>query len=142
MIPTIIEGGRYSDSRGCLLYNNNFDAALIKRVYLIENKDVDFIRAWQGHRIEQRWFSAVQGSFKIQLIAIDNWNNPSKMLEPISFILNAEKLDTLHIPPGYVSSIKALEHGAKLLIMADYLLGEVKDEYRFEVDYFKKHNVI
>ncbi|MEO6731746.1 MAG: sugar epimerase [Ferruginibacter sp.] len=138
MIPTIIDGGRYSDERGCLLFNNNFDAALIKRVYLIENKDVDFIRAWQGHRIEQRWLSSVQGSFIIQLIAIDNWDTPSKILEPVTFILNGKKMDVLHIPPNYVSSIKALEPGSKLLVMADYLLGEVKDEYRFEVDFFKK----
>ena len=138
MIPAIIEGGRHCDARGILLYNNVFDASGIKRVYLIENKDVDFIRAWQGHRLEQRWFSAVQGSFRIRLIAIDDWDNPSKMLEPVTFILYAEKMDVLHVPSGYVSSIQALESGSKLLVMADYLLGEMKDEYRFDVDYFEK----
>ena len=138
MIPAIIEGGRHCDARGILLYNNVFDASGIKRVYLIENKDVDFIRAWQGHRIEQRWYSAVQGSFKIRLIAIDDWDNPSKMLKPVTFFLYAEKMDVLHVPPGYVSSIQALESGSKLLVMADYHLGEVKDEYRFDVDCFEK----
>ena len=136
MEPTIIPGGCYSDARGTLLYNNSFDASEIKRVYVIENKDTAFIRGWQGHRIEQRWFSAIQGSFKIKLIAIDNWEKPSKALVPFTFILDAEKLDVLHIPCGYVSSIQALSEGAKLLVMADYRLGEVKDEYRFEVDYF------
>ena len=138
MVPAIIEGGRHSDARGMLMYNNRFEASGIKRIYLIENKDVDFIRAWQGHRIEQRWFLAVQGSFKIRLIAIDDWDTPSKILAPVTFILNDKKMDVLHIPPGYVSSIKALEPGSKLLVMADYLLGEVKDEYRFDVDFFKK----
>ena len=138
MIPVIIEGGRHCDARGILLYNNVFDASGIKRVYLIENKDVDFIRAWQGHRIEQRWFSAVQGSFRIRLIAIDDWDNPSIMLKPVTFFLYAEKMDVLHVPSGYVSSIQALESGSKLLVMADYHLGEVKDEYRFDVGYFDK----
>ena len=138
MIPAIIEGDRHCDARGILLYNNVFDASGIKRVYLIENKDVDFIRAWQGHRVEQRWFSAVQGSFKIRLIAIDDWDNPSKMLDPLPFFLYTEKMDVLHVPPGYVSSIQALESGSKLLVMADYHLGEVKDEYRFGVGCFDK----
>jgi hypothetical protein len=46
-------------------------------------------------------------------------------------------LDVLHIPQGYISSIQALEPEAKLLVMADYLLGEINDEYRFDADYFK-----
>jgi hypothetical protein len=41
------------------------------------------------------------------------------------------------VPRGYVSSIQALEMGSKLLVMADHLLGEIKDEYRFDIDYFK-----
>ena len=137
MIPKIIRGGSNTDSRGTLLYNNNFDASGIKRIYVIENKETTFVRGWQGHRIEQRWFSVLQGSFKIELIAIDNWENPSKDVERFSFIVDAAKLDVLHVPSGYVSSIQSLEEGAKLIVMADYLLGEVQDEYRFDIDYFK-----
>ena len=137
MIPRIITGGSHSDTRGTVRFNNSFDATAIKRVYLIENKETTFVRGWQGHRIEQRWFSVLQGSFKIQLIAIDNWENPSRDLKHFSFIINAEVLDVIHVPKGYVSSIQALEKGAKLLVMADYLLGTIQDEYRFDIDYFK-----
>ena len=137
MVPRIINGGSHSDERGMLRFNNSFDATNIKRMYVIENKDTTFVRAWQGHRIEQRWLSVLQGSFKIELIAIDNWENPSKGIKPLSFIINAETLDVLHVPRGYVSSIQALKEGAKLLVMADYLLGEIQDEYRYDFDYFK-----
>jgi dTDP-4-dehydrorhamnose 3,5-epimerase-like enzyme len=137
MPPKIIKGGSHSDDRGLLQFNNSFDATVVKRIYLIENKETTFVRGWQGHRIEQRWFSVLQGSFKIELIAIDNWENPYRHLKPLSFIINEETLDVLHVPPGYVSSIQALEGGAKLLVMADYLLGEIQDEYRFGIDYFK-----
>lgn len=137
MVPNIINGGSHSDERGRLRFNNSFDATAIKRIYLIENKETTFVRGWQGHRIEQRWFSVLQGSFKIELIVIDNWENPSKGLKVLSFIVNAETLDVLHVPQGYVSSIQALKEGAKLLVMADYLLGEIQDEYRFDIDYFK-----
>ena len=137
MVPRIINGGSHSDTRGTVRFNNSFDATAIKRIYLIENNENTFVRGWQGHRLEQRWFSVLQGSFKIELIAIDIWENPSKELKPLFFILNAETLDVLHVPQGYVSSIQALTGGAKLLVMADYLLGTIPDEYRFNIDYFK-----
>jgi hypothetical protein len=137
MVPKIIQGGRHTDDRGTLFFNNAFDASNIKRMYLIENNDTTFVRGWQGHRIEQRWFSAMQGSFEIELIAIDNWENPAKDLNALTFIVNAEKMDVLHVPGGYVSSIRSIEEGSKLLVLSDYLLGEIKDEYRYAVDYFK-----
>lgn len=136
MEPKVISGGAHSDDRGTLLFNNSFDASAIKRVYLIENKSTTIIRAWQGHRIEQRWFSAVQGRFEICLIRIDNWENPSKELDSVNFVLSATDMDVLHIPAGFVSSIQALTEGSKLLVMADYTLGEIQDEYRWDWAYF------
>ncbi len=136
-IPTIIKGNSHTDDRGTILFNNEFTATEVKRIYFIENKDTEFVRAWQGHKIEQRWFSAVQGSFEIKLIEVDNWDNPAKNSLMHSFILKANQFDVLHVPRGCISSIQALETESKLLVMADYLLGEVKDEYRFDADYFK-----
>jgi dTDP-4-dehydrorhamnose 3,5-epimerase-like enzyme len=137
MVPKIIIGGSHSDARGTLRFNNSFDATDVKRMYIIENKDTMFVRGWQGHRIEQRWFSAMQGSFKIELIAIGNWENPTKKAEIITFILDSEKLDLLHVPKGYISSIQALSVESKLLAMSDYGLNEINDEYRFSIDYFE-----
>lgn len=137
MIPKIIKGNSHTDLRGNLFYNNNFDLSAIRRIYIIENKSIDFIRAWQGHKVEQRWFTASNGAFKIRLIKVDNWELPSEHLEAIEFNLNAEKLDVLHVPQGYISSIQSLQKGSKLLVMSDYLLGEISDEYRFDADYFK-----
>lgn len=136
MIPTIINGNCHSDARGFLLYNNDFDVSAIKRIYTIENQGTDFVRAWQGHKIQQRWFVAVQGSFKIKLIKIDDWEHPSKELKAYEFILNSEKLDVLFVPSGYANSIQSLEEGSRLLVMADYLLGAVNDECRYASDYF------
>jgi len=135
--PLLIKGDGHSDNRGTLLYNNTFDASFIKRIYTIQNTSITFIRAWQGHQTEQRWFSAVMGSFRIRLIEIDNFENPSHDLKPRTFIVTAETLDVLHIPSGYVSSIQSLEPNSKLIVMSDYLLGEIQDEYRFELNYFK-----
>ena len=136
MLPQIITGNFHSDDRGILYYNNNYNASAIKRLYIIENRNTDLIRAWQGHKIEQRWFNAAKGSFEIKLIEVDNWENPSKVLKQYVFTIGDDKLDVLHIPPGYISSIRSLTDDAKLLVMADYRLGEIKDEYRYDPGYF------
>ncbi len=136
MNPTLISGNCHQDDRGQLFYNNDFDTSFIKRIYIIENHSIDFVRAWQGHKIEQRWYSAIQGGFKIELIAVDNWDTPSENLPRIEYHLQSKKLDILHIPAGYISSIQALEKKSKLLVMSDYHLGELKDEFRYPTDYF------
>lgn len=136
MTPTLIKGNRHQDERGSLCFNNDFKAFGIKRIYTLENADTQFIRGWQGHKIEQRWFSSVVGSFKIKLVGIDNWDNPSRDLPVLEFILSAENLDVLHVPQNYASSIQSLEENSKLLVFADFELGEIQDEYRFASDYF------
>jgi dTDP-4-dehydrorhamnose 3,5-epimerase-like enzyme len=138
VLPQLIKGNSHADARGVLQFNNDFNALGVKRIYSIQNRDTEFVRGWQGHKIEQRWFSAVQGSFKIVLIAIDDWVTPSTDLEQYHFNLDAQSMDILHVPQGYVSSIQALEESSKLLLLSDYLLGEISDEYRYDSNYFKK----
>lgn len=137
-IPKIISGGNHLDERGTLFFNNNFDASEVKRIYFIENKDVHFVRGWIGHKIEQRWFSAVAGSFIIRLVKIDNWSEPDRQTEIIEFELDSRQMNVLHIPQGYATAIQAKEDGSRLLVMANYLLGEINDQYRFDIDYFEK----
>lgn len=138
MLPQIIKGNSHADERGVLQFNNDFNALGVKRIYTIQNRDTEFVRGWQGHKIEQRWFSAIHGSFKIFLIAIDDWIAPSRDLKQHEFIIDANKMDVLHVPSGYVSSIQALEESSKLLLMSDYLLGEISDEFRYDCNYFIK----
>ena len=136
MIHNVIPGGNHTDKRGTITFNNDFDVSAIKRIYTIQNENTSIIRAWQGHKIEKRWFTAIKGSFEIKLIKIDNWENPDKNAEVFSIILNDKNLDTLAIPNGYLNSIQALEENSKLLAMSDYQLGEINDEYKFESNYF------
>jgi dTDP-4-dehydrorhamnose 3,5-epimerase-like enzyme len=138
MSHKLILGSCFSDFRGKLFYNNDFDLSIVKRIYIIENSSMGFIRSWQGHKIEQRWFCSVQGSFIIRLIKIDNWQIPSISLPIKEYHLNADNLDVLHIPAGFVTSIQANENSSKLLVMSDYTLGEIIDDYRFPSEYFNK----
>ncbi len=132
----LISGNRHSDGRGNILFSNDFDATAIKRVYTIENAEVGTPRGWQGHKIEQRWFAAVSGSFNIEIIEIDDFDKPAIDLPRQLYELSGSALDILHVPGGHITLITALEENSKLLVMADYAVGEIADEYRFPVDYF------
>jgi len=133
----LIKGSKYMDERGVVNFNNNFDASAVKRIYTIENTHIDFIRGWQGHAIEKRWFSCIKGNFIIAVIQIDDFEKPSENLLPTIYELNADGLNVLAIEAGCVTAIKASTEDSKLLIMADYALNEIEDEYRFPLDYFK-----
>ena len=137
MEPKLANGNCHSDERGSLKYNNDFNATEIKRMYVIENANVQFERGWQGHKIEQRWFSAMVGKFRIQLIKLDDWENPNSKLKPFVFKLSSETLNVLHVPSGYISCIQSEEENAKLLVMTDFSLGEVNDEYRYALEQFE-----
>lgn len=136
MRPIIISGDSHKDDRGILSFNNSFNASEVKRIYVIENNTVDIKRGWTGHAVEKRWFSAMKGEFSIYIIEIDNWELPSKNIQPVKFTISEEKLDILLVPPGHITLIKASADNAKLLVMADYLLGETNDEYRYDQNYF------
>lgn len=137
MKPLLHKGSLFQDHRGSLRYNNDFEASRIKRIYTIENQSIENIRAWQGHKIEQRWFSAINGSFLIKIIEPDHWENPSGINASFEFVLEKKTLDFLHVPSGFLTGIKALEENSQLLVMADYALGEIKDEYKFPLEVFE-----
>lgn len=134
----LLQGDKYSDVRGTLTYNNAFDASAIKRIYTIENASTTFVRGWQGHQIEQRWFAAMSGSFEITVIVIDDFDKPSEDLEVEKYVLTADELTYLHVGAGRITAIQALEEDSKLLVLADYGVGEIQDEVRYPIEYFKK----
>ena len=113
-LPKIIKGNSYTDSRGTLIYNNLFDSSEIKRMYIIQNSSTEVFRGWQGHKIEQRWFSSVQGEFEIDLIEVDNWETPSRGLQSVKYNLGSDKMNVLHVQPGFVSCIRSKKPDSKL----------------------------
>lgn len=132
----LLEGKKYQDERGIITYNNDFDTSQIKRIYTIENQSTEFVRGWQGHKIEQRWFACMKGSFEISVIEVDDFTQPSKNLTIQTYLLTDEVLTYLHIPAGCITAIRSKSEKSKLLVLADYGLGEIADEYRFDLKCF------
>ena len=131
--PELIKGGVFEDSRGRLDFVNDFNLTEIKRLYFTTNISVDFFRAWQGHKIESRWFFCVKGKFEIELVQIDDWENPSSELVPVTYSLSSDEPQVLFIPPGYVNGFRALEENSKLMILSDFEMGvNENDDVRFD----------
>ncbi|GAB1418889.1 WxcM-like domain-containing protein [Bacteroidales bacterium] len=133
----LIKGNIHKDHRGIVRFVNDFDFERIKRFYTITHPDTSVIRAWQGHKLETKYFYVNKGSFLINWIEIDNWQQPSKELEINSYTLSDTQSEILIIPPGYVNGFKALEPDSTMMVFSDMLLEDSKnDDYRFPEDYW------
>ncbi|WP_104384579.1 WxcM-like domain-containing protein [Sphingobacterium sp. HMA12] len=133
----LIQGGIAKDERGQIRFVNDFDMSLVKRFYIIKNADTELVRGWRAHRIEQRWFYVLSGSFNVDFVKIDNWENPASSLPVEKRILNAADMKILHVPAGYGTAFRALESDSELLVYADYPVSHAPvDDYTWKSDYF------
>lgn len=133
----LIQGGIAKDERGQIRFVNDFDMSLVKRFYIIKNADTELIRGWRAHRIEQRWFYALSGSFKVDLVKIDNWEAPDQSLPIENVVLKAVEMRVLHVPAGYGTAFRALEVASELLVYADHPVTHAPlDDYTWKPDYF------
>ncbi len=134
-----IQGGIAKDHRGQIRFVNEFDMSLVKRFYIIKNSDLELVRGWRAHRIEQRWFYVLSGSFSVDLVKIDNWDKPSQDLDINKKVLNSKDNTVLHIPAGYGTTFQALEENSEILVFADHHLDHAaNDDYTYNLDYFFK----
>src|SRR5690606_39644950 len=99
-----INGGIASDERGSIKFVNDFDMSLVKRFYIISNADTELVRGWRAHKIEQRWFYVLSGSFSLDLLKIDNWETPSKESSIQKEIIKSSDLQVIHVPAGYATA--------------------------------------
>ena len=137
--PKLIDGGFFKDDRGQIDFVNEFNLLPIKRMYFTTHHSTDVIRAWQGHKIESRWFVCVKGSFTVKLVEIDDWKSPSINLKTHQYTLSDNEPAVLYIPQGYANGFKALEQNAKLMIMSNYGINEIEnDQVRFDQNKWTK----
>jgi dTDP-4-dehydrorhamnose 3,5-epimerase-like enzyme len=139
----ITEGSLFLDERGSIAFANDFNLSPIKRFYFITHPNTDVIRAWQGHKIERKWFYCTKGAFEIQVVKIDDWDSPSKDLLIKKYILNANKTQILNVHAGCCTAIRALENNASLMVFSDKTLDEAKgDDFRFDKNYWFNWEII
>ena len=132
MLPKLINSADHIDTRGRLIFFNELNLEKVKRLYMIEHPDTEIVRAWQGHKKEEKWFLVTEGCFKVVIVQPDDWENPSSDLQVQEFTLQAKNNEVLHIPGNYANGFKALERGSKLMVFSDFSLEEsAGDNFRF-----------
>ncbi|MGB5555182.1 MAG: hypothetical protein WBM83_11030 [Flavobacteriaceae bacterium] len=130
-----ISGSSHVDARGKLIFFNTFDMGQIVRFYSIEPSSVNVVRAWQGHKLEKKWFYCTAGSFVINLVKVDDFEHPSKQLNVERFVVSAAEPKILALPKGYANGFKALVEGSKLMVFSNASLTESQqDDYRYSIE--------
>ena len=136
-VAELIPGERFIDDRGNLKFFNEIKLQEWKRFYLVENHEINFVRAWHAHKNESKLVFPVSGTALISTVLIDNWENPSRNLKVSSHVLNAEKPIALFIPAGHANGFKNLTPLTQLMFLSSSTLAESKiDDFRFDWDYW------
>lgn len=129
----ILDGEMFRDARGRIASLNDFRFPGVERVYFIHHPDVSVIRGWHGHRFEKKWFYCVKGSFTVGLVEIDDWENPSRDLQPRVEKLTEESSRIVCVPEGYANCIKAGLADSVLMVFSGKILSEaVNDSWRYD----------
>ena len=143
-IPKLFNVNSSFDDRGEIIHCNEFDFKKfkIKRFYIVENNQTNFIRAWHGHKRENKYILILKGSVKISIVKIDNWRKPNKKLEVNSYILNEKKPQILFIPGGYAHGTQTLKLNTSFMIFSNFTIKEtLKDDYRYDFDYWSNWKI-
>jgi dTDP-4-dehydrorhamnose 3,5-epimerase-like enzyme len=134
-ILQLIKGGIHTDHRGQISFVNAMKFDAIERFYIISNSAENPLRAWQGHKIDNKYFYCIEGVIRVHYIKIDNWESPSKDLKVESVVLSAAESNVLHIPEGYANAIESPEEGSKLMSFSTLPLDRTReDDVRFPSD--------
>lgn len=129
----ILDGEIFRDARGQISSLNNFRFRGVERVYFIHHPDTSVIRGWNGHKTEKKWFYCIKGAFTLKLVEIDNWENPSPNLKPLTFHLTGDQSRIACVPPGYANWIKAEIADSVLLVFSSKTLEDSQnDSWRFD----------
>lgn len=121
----------FSDHRGTLEFVNEENPGHYRRFYIITHPDSRVVRAWQGHKKEEKAFFVIKGNFIIAALKPDNFESPGDDETPKIFNLDSHNKNLLRVPGGNYTGIKALTPGSVLLVLSSMTLTESKaDDYR------------
>ena len=126
------EGVNFIDDRGQLNFFNSFAMKEVVRFYEIVPRSPEIIRAWQGHKREKKWFYCHQGSFVMQVVQIDAFDNPPTAIKPQKLLLSAASPMVLEVPGGHATGFKSQEPESRMIVFSNFTLNESKkDDFRF-----------
>jgi dTDP-4-dehydrorhamnose 3,5-epimerase-like enzyme len=141
--PALIEGGLAVDDRGQVGFINGFNFQGVKRFYTVSNHQAGFVRAWHAHRQEEKYVAVLQGAAVLGVVAIDDWESPSKELTVHRYVLSAKKPVILYIPNGYANGFMSLTTDAQLIFFSTSTVEESKnDDFRYHARHWDVWGVV
>jgi dTDP-4-dehydrorhamnose 3,5-epimerase len=131
MKATLLQGDSFTDDRGTLQFINEEVPGNYRRFYLMTHNDTTVVRAWQGHKKEEKAFYALDGSFSIAVVSPECFESPHDDEKPEFFKLTKENKKFLRVPGGCYTGIKALAPNSTLLVLSEFdLAGSKADDFR------------
>ena len=129
MEPKLITGGLVTDDRGTVRFVNDFVFAKVVRFYQVENHRSGFIRAWHGHKHEEKYVYVPRGTALIGAVNLDNLEDIYKT------ILSADKPAIYYIPNNYANGFKTLQENTIVQFFSTSTIDQaIKDDIRFPYD--------
>ena len=136
MEPIIFESKSHSDHRGTVSFTNDLNLNKVVRTYKVINKQARTVRAWHGHKIEEKWISVEDGEFLVCVVKVEDFENPSKDQEVFKFNMTPDS-GILYIPKNYANGAMNLTENNAVRYYSSLPLEEsIDDDYRFESDFW------
>jgi dTDP-4-dehydrorhamnose 3,5-epimerase-like enzyme len=131
MKASLQQGSKYTDERGILQFVNETNPGNYRRFYFITHTNTNIVRAWQGHKMEEKAFYTINGSFIIAVVNPKCFEIPADVEIPDFFELNEKNNHFLRVPGGSYTGIKALSPNSTLLVLSGFDFSSSKaDDYR------------
>ena len=121
---------RFGDDRGDFV-NLGFEHSF-KRSYIISNNHKGIVRAFHGHKQENKLFFVPKGAFKFILMNMET-------LEYKEYSLLASVPKLLYVPKGYYNGFVSLTDDALLVTFSTSdIESSKKDDFRLPYDFIGK----
>jgi dTDP-4-dehydrorhamnose 3,5-epimerase len=142
--PKLIKGGIAVDDRGVVQYCNDFTFEGVKRFYTIENHQVNYVRAWHGHKTEAKYVTVVSGVAMVCAVGLEEFGRidvPGFVPANANihrFILSNITPAVLYIPGGYANGTMALIPDTVSIQFSTFTMEEAEgDDVRYPASYFR-----
>ena len=143
MDPIFFESNSSSDERGTVSFTNDLNLQKAIRTYKVENSQLKTVRAWHGHKVEEKWVNVEQGEFLVCVVKVDDFTSPSKDSEIQTYKMSP-KDGFLYIPPNFANGAMNLTEDNAIRYYSSSTLEEsLNDDFRFESNYWdpwSQHN--
>lgn len=124
----LVNGDIVVDERGSVRFINDFDFKKVKRFYHVENYKAGIIRAWHGHKTEDKYVYVVDGTALVGVVNLETE-------EVEKYVLSSKKPRVLWIPPNHANGFMSLEDNTKVIFFSSLTVEESeKDDIRFPYD--------